>query len=279
MMCLRTSRLKIGRPADAEGRVRAGAGILIGRFSGPREGVACAGWQSRGQGEKDISACGEKISPSPWSSPRGEEKPSADSGFAIDRVRWLVERVRRLDCRSNEKRPHAIPPPGGEGQDEGELPAPKAVILSSVPGSFHRGGAEMRRDCGMGASARERVGVSGDGGRGDSNLRGLAAWRDENGIFGASQGESNLVQAEIFFGALGSGAQTATGTGGYAGLGGLVPNIYAGTSRRDVRIAERSVRRRNLPVSRVDPASTNSARWTRAGALRRNAIYLQRVGR
>jgi hypothetical protein len=76
MVCIDTSRLRIGRPLHAEGLGRSGAGKLIGRFSGPREGVACAGRQSPGQGEEDISACGEKSSPSPWSSPRGEETTS-----------------------------------------------------------------------------------------------------------------------------------------------------------------------------------------------------------
>jgi hypothetical protein len=110
MVCIDTSRLKIGRPPDAGGLGRSGAGILIGRFRGPRESVACAGRQSLGQWEKDISACGEKSSPSPWSSPPGEEitfaalavhRRASTSG---DQGRRSIHRVRWLDCRSNGQR-------------------------------------------------------------------------------------------------------------------------------------------------------------------------------
>jgi hypothetical protein len=135
MVCRNTSRLKIGRPPDAEDLGQSRAGILMGSFSCPREGVACAGRQSLGLWERDISACGEKSSPSPWSSPRGEEI----------HIRCLV--VHRLPSTPGDQglsaaagrpiqceRPNAIPSPGGEGQDEGELPAPQAVTLSSVSG-------------------------------------------------------------------------------------------------------------------------------------------------
>jgi hypothetical protein len=162
-MCRCTSRLKGGRPPDAEGLGRSRAGILVGSFSGPREGVACAGRQSLGQWERDISACGEKSSPSPWSSPRGEEMPSADSGLTVDPIRRSIDGVRPRDCRSSNPQPNAIPSPGGEGQDEGELPAPKAVTSLSRGGSpgqiesnlvqandFHRRDAETRRDCEVG---------------------------------------------------------------------------------------------------------------------------------
>ena len=90
-MCTHISRLKIGRPPDAEGLVQSPAGILMGRFGGPREGVACAGRQSLGQWERDISACGEKSSPSPWSSPPGEEIISAALLFAVERVRRVTK--------------------------------------------------------------------------------------------------------------------------------------------------------------------------------------------
>ena len=101
----------------------------------PAIGVACAGRQSLRQWEKDISACGEKSSPSPWSSPpwRGNNirclavhrraGTSGDQGLS-------AAAGRPIQC----ERPNAIPSPGGEGQDEGELPAPKAVILSSISG-------------------------------------------------------------------------------------------------------------------------------------------------
>ena len=137
MVCINTSRLNIGRPPDAEDRAQSGAGKLLWGLNAPREGVACAGCQSLGQRERDISACGEKSSPSPWSSSRGEEITSADSGFAVyrtrrstmDRVsRWAIDRARRLDRQSSDPHPNAIPSLGGEGQDEGELAAPKAVI-------------------------------------------------------------------------------------------------------------------------------------------------------
>jgi hypothetical protein len=136
MMCLRASRLKIGRSSDAEGRVRAGAGIVIRSFSGSREGVACAGRQSLGQCEKDISACGEKRSPSPWSSPR--RRGNNIRCLAVHR-RASTSGDHDLSAAAGRpiqwERPNAVPSPGGEGQDEGELPAPKAVTLSSVPGS------------------------------------------------------------------------------------------------------------------------------------------------
>jgi hypothetical protein len=103
-MCLRTSRLKVGPSPDAAGRGQSPAGILIRRFSGPREGVACASRQSVGQRGKDISACGEKSSPSPWSSPPGEEITTADLGAAVYRIRRSIDRVRRWDWRSNEQR-------------------------------------------------------------------------------------------------------------------------------------------------------------------------------
>jgi hypothetical protein len=205
-MCRNTSRLKIGHPPDA--------GIFIGGGGGPREGVACAGRQSVGPWGKDISACGEKSSPSPWSSPRGEEinirrlavhrRPGTSDDQGL-----LAAAGRPIQC----ERPNAIPSPGGEGQDEGELPAPKAVISLSHGGSpgqiesklvqvknFHRRDAETRRDCGVGEDARERVEASGGTRRSGSNLRGLAALRDKSGIFGAQRGASNLVQAFFFRG-------------------------------------------------------------------------------
>jgi hypothetical protein len=213
MVCIDTSRLKIGRPPDAEGRGQSRAGILIRRFSGPREGVAYAGRQSLGQGVKDISACGEKSSPSPWSSPpwRGNNirclavhrrpSTSGDQGLRAAAGRPI-----------HREHPNAIPSPGGEGQDEGELPAPKAVISHSrgrspvqiesklvQVKSFHRRDAETRRNCEVGESTRKRVEVSGGTRRGDSNLRGLASLRDESGIFGANRSESNQVQANDFF--------------------------------------------------------------------------------
>ena len=140
MLGMHISRMRIGRPPDAEdlgheAHGRSGAGKLITRFSGRREGVACAGRQSLGQGGRDISACGEKSSPSPWSSPRGEEihirclavhcrpSTSGDQGLSAAAGRPIQSEL-----------PNAIPSPGGEGQDEGELPAPKAVTLSSVSG-------------------------------------------------------------------------------------------------------------------------------------------------
>jgi hypothetical protein len=230
MVCIDTSRLKNGRPPNAKGRGWLSAGILIRRFSDPRDGVACAGRQSLGRWEKDISACGEKSSPSPWSSPPGEKITFA--ALAVYRQpstsgdqRLSAAAGRPIQC----ERPNAIPSPGGEGQDEGELPAPKAVALSLVPGSFHRREAETRSDCGVGESARERVEMSGNAARGGSNLRGLAAWREKSEIFGANRGESNQVQAVAFFRE--SGDQCANlhrDRGGYSRSAGVVPNIYAG---------------------------------------------------
>jgi hypothetical protein len=63
--------------------------------------------------------------------------------------------------------------------------------------AFHRRDAVTRRDCGVGG-VRERVEVSGGTRRGDSDLGGFAALRDKCEIFGASRGESNLVQAKDF---------------------------------------------------------------------------------
>jgi hypothetical protein len=51
------------------------------------------------------------------------------------------------------------------------------------------------------------------------------------------RGESNLVQAEIFSGALGSGVRTSTGTEGYARSAGFSPNRYMrGRHPEDVTI-------------------------------------------
>jgi hypothetical protein len=101
----------------------------------PAIGVACAGRQSLRQWEKNISACGEKSSPSPWSSPRRRgnnirclavhRRPSTPGDQGL-----RAAAGRPIQC----ERPNAIPSPGGEGQDEGELPAPKAVTSSSVSG-------------------------------------------------------------------------------------------------------------------------------------------------
>ena len=181
-----------------------------------------------------VSACGEKSSPSPWSSTPGEEITSADSGVAVDRVRrstidrvsrWAIDRAQRRDRRSSDQHPNAIPSPGGEGQDEGELPAPQAVMFLSGGRSagqgksnlvqvkhFHRGGAEAPRKFRVGEDTAERVEMPCGARRADSRLGGLAAWRDESGIFGANRSESNQVQAVAFFLAgAGVGARTCTG--------------------------------------------------------------------
>jgi hypothetical protein len=208
MVCINTSWLKIGPTPDAGGLGQLPPGILIGRFSGPRESIACDGRQSLGQWGKDISACGEKeLALTLVLSPRRG-----------DHIRCLA--VHRLPSTSRDQglratagrpiqceRPNAIPSPGGEGQDEGELAAPKAVISLSRGGSpgqiesnpvqveiFHRPDAETRREC-----ARERMEMSGGAPPGDSNLGDFAAWRDESGIFSANWSESNLVQANAFF--------------------------------------------------------------------------------
>jgi hypothetical protein len=97
---------------------------------------------------------------------------------------------------------------------------------------FHRRDAETRRDCEVGEDARERVVVSGTGGRSGSNLRGFANLRDKNGIFGGSRRESNQVQAiAFFFAGAGIRARTSTGTGGYARSAGFSPNRYMRGSR------------------------------------------------
>ena len=69
---------------------------------------------------------------------------AGDSGFGVDRERRWNDRERRLDCRSNERRRNAIPSPGGEGQDEGELQAPKAVSR------FSRRDSVVQTACGNG---------------------------------------------------------------------------------------------------------------------------------
>ena len=69
MLGMHISRMRIGRPPDAEDVGQSHAGTWIWVFKDPRDGVACAGRQSQGQREGNISACGEKGSPSPWSSP------------------------------------------------------------------------------------------------------------------------------------------------------------------------------------------------------------------
>ena len=160
-----------------------------------------------------VSACGEKSSPSPWSSPRRRgnnirclavhRRPSTSGDQALSAAAG-----RPIQC----ERPNAIPSPGGEGQDEGELPAPKAVTSFSRGGSpqqiesnlvrvrnFHRGDAEARRGCGVGEGARERVVVSGDGGRGESNQKRLKAKGLRRKVGEGGTDESNQVQAIDFF--------------------------------------------------------------------------------
>jgi hypothetical protein len=189
MMCLRASRLKIGRSARPAGLGQLPSGILIGRFSGPRESVACAGRQSLGQRGKDISACGEKSSPSPWSSPNL-------GGLAA----WRDES-------------------GIFGANRGESNQVQANEL-------HRRDAEARKDCGVGEGTRERVEASGDGGRGESNQERLEAKGLRRNICDGGGNESNQVQANAFFlGDAGVGARTATGTGADARSVGLLPNI------------------------------------------------------
>ena len=64
---------------------------------------------------------------------------------------------------------------------------------------FYRGEAEARRKREVADSVTERVEMSGGSRRGDSNLGGFAAWRDERQIFGAGRGESKLVQLKQIF--------------------------------------------------------------------------------
>jgi hypothetical protein len=251
-MCLCTSRLKIAPTPDA--------GIFIGRFSGHCEGVACAGRQSPGQWKKDISACGEKSSPSPWSSPQGEE------------ITLTAFAVHRLPSTSGDQRLSAAAPFSGYVLSSASCEAGLSASRRGTAGiakesnqvqaiDFHRRDAETRRDCGVGESARERVEMSGGTRRSGSNLRGLAALRDKSGIFGANWSESNLVQAKIFSGLSGAGWETPPGPGGMRDRRGwYLIYMQAGTPRCEVRVAERSVRRRNPPVSRVHRPSTNSAR-------------------
>ena len=135
MVCRNTSQLETGRPPEAEDIGLSRVGKLIWAFNGPCEGVARADCRSLGKPEREISACGEKSSPSPWSSPPGEEITFA--AVAVHR-RPSTSGDQGLSAAAGRpiqwERPNAIPSPGGEGQDEGELPAPKAVTLSSVSG-------------------------------------------------------------------------------------------------------------------------------------------------
>jgi hypothetical protein len=127
--------------------------------------------------------------------------------------------------------------------------------------AFHRRDAETRRNCEVEENAPQRVGVSGGTRRSGSNRERLEAKGLRLKADAGSRRESNQVQAIAFFLAdAGSGARTASGTRGMRDRPGLGPNVYAGTPRCDVRVAERSVRRRNPPVPRVYRTLANSAR-------------------
>jgi hypothetical protein len=162
MVCRNTSRLKIGRSARPAGLGQLPSGILIGRFSGPRESVACAGRQSLGQRGKDISACGEKSSPSPWSSPRGEEILHS---LCVD-----IVALRRRDIEVERTK------------------------LNLERWEFDR----------------EQI------------LRKMALLERKRA---EANGESKLVQAKLFSGALGSAVRTAAEAGAHLRSGGLLANI------------------------------------------------------
>jgi hypothetical protein len=109
------------------------------------------------------------------------------------------------------------------------------------------------------------VGVLGDGGRSGSNRERLEAKGLRLKADAGSRRESNQVQAIAFFLAdAGSGARTATGTGGYARSAGLVPNIYAGRGaalrrprRRAQRQATHSPRFQGVPaIDQFRPLNT-----------------------
>ena len=86
---------------------------------------------------------------------------------------------------------------------------------------FHRGDAEARRKSGIGDGATEGVAEPCGARRADSQLGDLAAWRDESEILDGGRGESNLVQAKGFSGALGNGVQATANPGEHRRRGGL----------------------------------------------------------
>ena len=88
----------------------------------------------------------------------------------------------------------------------------------------------------MGEETTERAEMSCGSRRADSHLGDLAASRDESEFFDAIQAESNLVQAEVFSGALGSGVQAAVEAGEHSRSAKLLPNIYSGAVARTVAI-------------------------------------------
>jgi hypothetical protein len=286
-MCLCASRLKIGRPPDAGEPGQIPAGILIGRFRGPPEGIPCAGRQSLSQWEKDISACGKKSSPSPCSSPRGEEKSSGTHiGLAVQPPNAAMS--------TDALCPQQVVKLCGSARDVWERPEFRTSPTKSKQMRFI---VEMRRGCTVGEDVRERVDMSGGTRRGDSNLGGFAALRDKIGIFGGSRRESNQVQANFFSGALGGGARTSTGTAGYARSAGLLPNRYMhgcraegvknGVSGKGPRFAAEPGRtfkaraRRHAGAAASDhggfhayapPARRQKSDWQKLGVTRRRTL-------
>jgi hypothetical protein len=112
--------------------------------------------------------------------------------------------------------------------------------------NLHRRDAEARRDCGVGEGATERDFISRSGPNAEAagmyvvaTLPGRRGSQSRAPATEGGRGESNLVQAKFFSGALGSGVRTTAEAGAHARSGGLLSNIYAG---RDV--APRRPRRR-----------------------------------
>jgi hypothetical protein len=209
MVCFNTSRLKIGPTPDAAGLGQSPGGKLIARFGGPRAGVTCVGRQSMVQWKKDISACGEKNSPSPWSSPRGEE------------ITLAALAVHHRASTSGDQCLSAPDPFSGcvlstascdtawfsaSRRGTGGIPKESNQVQANA---FHRRDAEtMRRDCGVEEGARERVGVSGGIRRGQSNQKRLNAKGLRRKVGEGGGKESNQVQADAFFSrVLGEGCQ------------------------------------------------------------------------
>jgi hypothetical protein len=98
--------------------------------------------------------------------------------------------------------------------------------------NFHRRGAEKRRDSGLGEDATERDFISRSGPNAEAagvyvgaTLPSRCGSQSRAPATEGGRGESNLVQAEIFSGALGSGVRTTAEAGAHSRSGGLLSNI------------------------------------------------------
>jgi hypothetical protein len=135
----------------------------------------------------------------------------------LDLERWEFDREQTLRKMALLERKRA------EAQGESKLVQVK---------KFHRRDAEARRNCEMGEGATERDFISRSGPNAEAagvcvgaTLPSRCGSQSRAPATEGGWGAANLVQAEIFSGALGSGVRTTAEAGAHSRSGGLLSNI------------------------------------------------------